>query len=141
MNIGNVEIKGKFCLAPMAAVNCTSFRMFCKEQGAALVYTQRYDTERILDKSQAQLKKFLNIQEEERPIAVQVIGSTAEDLVAAAKKTEPFADLIDINVGCGEEDFLAQGSGAALLEDLEKLGSIVKQVVDSVKKPVKFGIG
>src|SRR3990167_1103944 len=110
LRIGNVRIPNRFALAPMAAVNCTAFSLLCKENGAGLIYTQRFDTGRILDKDKKQLKEFLNIQEEERPIAVQVIGSTARELAEAAKKAEPFADIVDINVGCGEEEFLEQGS-------------------------------
>ena len=143
LRIGNVRIPNRFALAPMAAVNCTAFRLLCKENGAGLIYTQRFDTGRILDKDKKQLKEFLNIQEEERPIAVQVIGSTARELAEAAKKAEPFADIVDINVGCGEEEFLEQGSGAALLEDSDNLGKIAQSVADVVKIPVtaKIRIG
>ena len=39
MKIGNVKVEGKLVLAPMAGVNCASFRLLCREHGAALVYT------------------------------------------------------------------------------------------------------
>ncbi|HLC47166.1 MAG TPA: tRNA-dihydrouridine synthase [Candidatus Nanoarchaeia archaeon] len=143
MQIGNVEVPNQFALAPMAAVNCTAFRMLCKENGAGLIYTQRFDTGRINEKSSGEIKKFLNIHESEHPVAVQIIGDNAVALADAAKRVESFADIIDLNLGCGDEEFAAQGSGAALLKGLDKVEEIVNAVVTSVRIPVtaKIRIG
>ena len=47
--IGNVEIKGKLCLGPMAGVTDLPFRLLCKEKGADLVYTEMVSAKGILD--------------------------------------------------------------------------------------------
>ncbi len=143
MYIGNVNISGCFALAPMAAVNCTAFRMLCKENKAGLIYTQMIDTDIIMDRKKSDIKEILNIQECERPVSVQLIGNNEEALVHGVKQVEEFADIIDLNVGCSEKEFLEKGYGAYLLSDPTRLESIVRKMVDATEKPVtvKMRIG
>lgn len=143
MNIGTVDIRGRFVLAPMAAVNCTSFRMLCKENKAGLVYTQMIDTNILKNRKKEDVKEILNIQECERPLSVQLIGSNEEDLVSCVKQVEKLADLIDLNLGCSEKEFLERGYGAHLLADSARLERIVQKIVDATKRPVtvKMRIG
>lgn len=143
MKIGNVDISGQFVLAPMAAVNCTAFRMLCKENKASLVYTQMFDAELVKNKSEREVKELLNITEQERPVSVQLIGNNAQSLIRSVRLVEEFADLIDFNVGCSEKEILEQGYGACLLSDLSLLERLVRKMVDATPKPVtvKMRIG
>jgi len=143
MKIGTVEVPNCFVLAPLAGISCTAFRMLCKENGAGLIYTQMIDAEIISNKTAKEVKQFLNIQEMERPVSVQLIGSEKNVLVKAVQAVEEYADIIDLNVGCIEEDYLQKGCGAALLKDLTKLESIMRAMVEATAKPVtaKIRIG
>ncbi|MDR0797733.1 MAG: tRNA-dihydrouridine synthase family protein [Nitrososphaerota archaeon] len=143
MKIGNVDISSNFVLAPMAAVNCTSFRMLCKENKAGLVYTQMFDVELIKNKSRHEVKDLLNIVESERPVSVQLIGNNEDSIIKSVKQVEEFADIIDFNVGCSEKEILAQGYGAYLLSNSALLEKIVKKMVQTTAKPVtvKMRIG
>ncbi len=143
MNIGNVNISGQFVLAPMAAINCTAFRMLCKENKASLIYTQMIDTDIIRNKKKSDIKEILNIQEAERPVSVQLIGNNEEALVNSVKQVEDFADIIDFNVGCSEKEFLEKGYGAYLLSDPNRLEKTVRAIVNATDKPVtvKMRIG
>jgi tRNA-dihydrouridine synthase B len=140
MKIGNVDVCGMFVLAPMAAVNCTAFRMLCKENKAALIYTQMIDTDLIKNRSKSDVKEILNIQESERPVSVQLIGNHEASLVKSVKLVEDFADIIDLNVGCSEKEFLEKGYGAYLLQDPAHLENIVRKMVDATQKPVTVKI-
>jgi tRNA-dihydrouridine synthase B len=140
MKIGTVEIPNRFVLAPLAGISCTAFRMLCKENGAGLIYTQMIDTVLISGKTQNDVKQFLNIQEMERPVTVQLIGSEKNALIKAVQAVEEFADIIDLNVGCIEDDYLKKGCGAALLKDLPKLEALLKAMVDTTEKPVSAKI-
>ncbi len=140
MRIGTVEIPNRFVLAPLAGISCTAFRMLCKENGAGLIYTQMIDTVLISGKTQNDVKQFLNIQEMERPVTVQLIGSEKNALIKAVQAVEEFADIIDLNVGCIEDDYLKKGCGAALLKDLSKLEALLKAMVDTTEKPVSAKI-
>jgi tRNA-dihydrouridine synthase B len=143
MRIGVVEISNRFVLAPLASVSCTAFRMLCKENGAGLVYTQMIDAEIISTKMRRDVERFLNIQKVERPVSVQLIGSEKKILVKAVEAVDEFADIIDLNVGCIEDDYLKKGCGAALLKDLGKLETLVRAIVDATHKPMtaKIRIG
>jgi tRNA-dihydrouridine synthase B len=143
MKIGTVEIQNRFVLAPLAGISCTAFRMLCKENGAGLMYTQMIDSDIISEKTSEEVKQFLNIQDTERPVTVQLIGSEKNILVKAVHAVEEFADIIDLNVGCIEEDYLAKGCGAALLKDLPKLESILRAMVEATERPMtaKIRIG
>ncbi|MCL2172288.1 MAG: tRNA-dihydrouridine synthase family protein [Candidatus Bathyarchaeota archaeon] len=143
MKIGAVDISSPFILAPMAAVNCTAFRMLCKENKAGLVYTQMFDVELIKNKNKREVKDILNITEPERPVSVQLIGKDEASIIKSVKLIEEFADIIDFNVGCSEKEFLAQGYGAHLLSNPALLENIVKKMVQATSKPVtvKMRIG
>jgi tRNA-dihydrouridine synthase B len=143
LKIGNVEIESPFVLAPMAAVNCTSFRMFCKEHGAGLIYTQMFDADKLILRTKDEMKDVLNIQKSERPVAIQLIGRNKENLIKALKLVEPYADIIDYNVGCILENYLARGCGGCLLKDLDVLKENVSAMVAATKKPItcKIRIG
>ncbi|MBN2599346.1 MAG: tRNA-dihydrouridine synthase family protein [Candidatus Thermoplasmatota archaeon] len=136
MKIGTVEIPNRFVLAPLAGVSCTAFRMLCKENGAGLIYTQMIDAALISGKNHSEVEAFLNIQKRERPVTVQLIGGEKNVLVNAVHAVEPFADLIDLNVGCIEQDYLQKGCGATLLKDLSKLERLVRGMVEATTKPV-----
>ena len=143
MRIGNVNLSSQFVLAPMAAVNCTAFRMLCKENNAGLVYTQMFDVELVKSKNRRDVKELLNITEFERPVSVQLIGNNEESILKSIKLVEEFADIIDFNVGCSEKEFLAQKYGAYLLSNPVLLENIVKKMVQATDKPVtvKMRIG
>lgn len=143
LKIGDVEIENPFVLAPMAAVNSTAFRILCKQHGAGLIYTQMYDVDKLVLRKKEEIKDFLNIQKVERPITVQLIGYNKENLVKAVKLVESHADIIDYNVGCVLENYMARGCGGRLLKDLDALKENVSAMVKTTKKPVtcKIRIG
>lgn len=143
VSIGSVHLSGRFALAPLAGVNCTAFRVLCKENGANLIYTQMLDANIIKEKKFQELERFLNIQPQEHPITVQLIGNNKEHLLNAVERIEPFADIIDLNMGCIEEDYLSKKAGAYLLKDLERMKFLFSSIVEKSNRPVtaKIRIG
>lgn len=143
MNIGPVQIPRPFVLAPLAGVSETAFRILCKENGAGLVYTQMIDAEVIRAKSQDAVAEFLNIQPMEHPVTVQLIGGDKQVLVDAVHSVEEFADIIDLNVGCIEEDYVMKCTGSALLSKPELLETLLSAMASATSKPVtaKIRIG
>ena len=65
--IGNVEIKGKTVLAPMAGICNSAFRKIIKEQGCALIYAEMvsdkaifYDNQKTKDMLSLFLRRMKN---------------------------------------------------------------------------------
>ena len=140
--IGNVEIKNRIVLAPMAGISNTSYRKIIKEMGAGLIYAEMVSDKAITFGNDHTLE-LLKMDESERPISQQIFGSDVDSFVTAAKKiTEvQHPDIIDINMGCPVPKVaLRAQAGSALLKNPEKIGEIVKAVVDAVDIPVTVKI-
>ena len=127
--IGNIEIKNKVVLAPMAGVCNSAFRRIIKEMGCGLLYAEMvsdkalvYDNERTVE--------MLYMTEEERPISQQIFGSDKESFVIAAKKVYELMkpDIIDINMGCPVPKVAVKSqAGAGLLKHPDKIKEIVEK--------------
>lgn len=137
MHIGSLNIPGKVILAPMCEVTKLPFRLVCKKYGAAIVYTEMIHADAYLMGAKKTFKRA-RILEEERPVGIQIVGSSLEKLKEAAKKIESDLkpDLIDINIGCPAYNVIKTGSGSALLKDIPRLGNIVKEISGSLVIPL-----
>ncbi len=85
LQIGNVNIKNNVLLAPMAGVTDMPFRIICKEMGAGLVYTEMVSSKGLFYKDK-KTKKIMEIDDFERPVAVQIFGSDAKIMGEIAKE-------------------------------------------------------
>ncbi len=137
VKIGNIEL-GDFplLLAPMEDVSDPPFRAVCKENGADLMYTEFISSEGLIRDAAKSVQK-LDIFEYERPIGIQLFGSSIETMASCAKiATQAGPDLIDINYGCPVKQVACKGAGAALLQDIPKMVAMTKAVVDATHLPV-----
>ena len=140
--IGNVEIKNKIVLAPMAGISNSSYRKIIKSMGCGLIFAEMVSDKAITFGNEKTLS-LLKMDESERPIAQQIFGSDVESFVSAAKKIEELMhpDIIDINMGCPVPKIaLRSQAGSALLKDPDKIGKIVSSVVKAVNVPVTVKI-
>jgi len=140
--IGNVEIKNRVVLAPMAGISNTAYRQIIKEMGAGLIYAEMVSDKAIIYGSERTLD-LLKMDEKEKPIAQQIFGSDINSFVKAAKfidETNQF-DIIDINMGCPVPKVAIKNqAGSALLKNPAKVKEIVKAVVEAVNVPVTVKI-
>lgn len=135
LKIGNVELENNILLAPMAGITDLPFRKIAKKYGAGLVFTEMVSAKAIFHNDE-KTKKLLNMENEKRPVAVQIFGSDVESMVYSAKYVEPIADIIDINMGCPATKVVKNGDGSKLLLNLDLAEEIVKAVAETVQKPV-----
>lgn len=135
--IGDIEIKNRVVLAPMAGVCNSAFRLTVKEFGAGLVCAEMVSDKAILFNNQKTMD-MLYIDEREKPLSLQIFGGEKETLVDAAKyvATHTTADIIDINMGCPVPKITKNEAGARLLLDSNKIYEVVSAVVDAVDRPV-----
>ena len=139
--IADIEIKNKVVIAPMAGVSNIAFRTICKEFGAGLIYAEMVSDKALTFRNKKTLK-MIEVVDEERPLSMQVFGGDKESIVDGAKiiDQESNCDIIDINLGCPVNKIVKNDAGAKLLLEPKKIFEIVKEVVESVKKPVTVKI-
>lgn len=140
--IGDVEVKNKVVLAPMAGVCNSAFRRIIKEMGCGLLYAEMVSDKAIVYDNE-KTKNMLYMTEEERPIAQQIFGSDKDSFVKAAKIIEEsmHPDIIDINMGCPVPKVAVKSqAGSALLKNPDKIYEIVKAVKEAVNVPVTVKI-
>ncbi|MFT4304398.1 MAG: tRNA dihydrouridine synthase [Candidatus Woesearchaeota archaeon] len=141
--IGTFVPENPFFLAPMEAVNCASFRVLCRRRGAGLVYTDMIDADVFYDfakkKSEIEaIKKYVNLQDDEMPLAVQIGGGNLKSLsfiVQAIQKHIPKVSLIDMNIGCPLDYMIGKKGGCYLMKSPEELYNITKKLRSIIKIP------
>ena len=137
MKIGNIDFGERpLFLAPMEDVTDVGFRMLCKRFGAAMVYTEFVSADAIIRSIKSTLDK-MHINDEERPVGIQIYGKDVDSMVEAAKIVESVhPDIIDINFGCPVKKVAGKGAGAGMLKNIPLLLDITREVVKAVKTPV-----
>lgn len=137
MKIGSIDLGQRpVMLAPMEDVTDPSFRLICREMGAKMVYTEFVSAEALIRNINSTTRK-LQINEAERPVAIQIYGRDVDAMIEAAKIVEDAKpELIDINFGCPVKKVAGKGAGAGMLRDIPKLLHITREVVKAVKLPV-----
>lgn len=140
--IGNVEIKNRVVLAPMAGISNSAYRRIVKEMGCGLIYAEMV-SDKAITYGNGKTIDMLYMEEEERPIAQQIFGSDVDSFVIAAKYIyeHMHPDIIDINMGCPVPKVAVRAqAGSALLKNPDKIYDIVSNVVKSVPVPITVKI-
>jgi tRNA-dihydrouridine synthase B len=141
--IGDLALENPFFLAPLAGVSDSPFRRLCREQGAALTYSEMVSGKGLWY-GDGKTERLLRVCEEEKPVAFQIFGKEPEILAFAAQALDGRENaLLDINMGCPVPKIVKNGEGAALLRDPEPAGRLVEAAARATRKPVtvKLRIG
>ena len=143
MEIGNVKLKSKFTLAPMAGFTDVGFRSLCAKFGAGLTTTEMVSLKGLLYNN-ADTKNLLVFENNEQPKSVQIFLREPELVKQVFEKEflQPF-DIIDINMGCPVPKIVKEGMGSALMKEPDVAKKVIEAVVKHSKKPVtvKFRSG
>ncbi len=140
--IGDLIIKNRVVLAPMAGISNSAYRTVVKEFGAGLIYAEMVSDKAIAYGNNKTID-MLYMTDFERPIAQQIFGTDIDSFMTAAKYIyeNMHPDIIDINMGCPVPKVaLRAQAGSALLKNPDKVYNIVKSVVESVPIPVTVKI-
>jgi nifR3 family TIM-barrel protein len=127
----------------MEDVTDASFRILCREAGAAMVTTEFVSSDGLIRDAAKAIAKMKTLPEE-APIGIQIYGSIPEAMVDAARMADRAAeiagghgaDLIDINFGCPVSKIAGRGAGSGMMREPDKMVAITKAVVEAVDKPV-----
>ena len=144
MKIGNVELKNKVIMAPMAGITNVAFRQIAKKFGASLVVSEMISDKALYYGNQKTID-MLQINDHEHPVSIQIFGGEVKTMVEAVKFIEKHSqcDIIDINMGCPVHKVIKAHAGSYLMQYPDLAYEIVKNVVEATSLPVtvKMRIG
>jgi nifR3 family TIM-barrel protein len=120
-------------LAPMAGVSDKIFRQLCKEYGADVLTTEFVSAEGIFRRNE-RTREYLDFDEIERPLGIQLFGGDAAHMAEAAKQVVDWVqpDFVDLNFGCPVNKVVCKNGGSALLKDCPTLASVAESVVRAI---------
>lgn len=141
VKIQNVEL-GEFplWLSPMEDVTDPPFRRICKTMGADVLVTEFVSSEALIRNAQKSVHK-LDFENSERPLAIQIFGHDEDSMRQAAEVAAQYTpDFIDINWGCPVKKVVSKGAGSGILQNIPKMISITKAVVDAMSEYREDGV-
>lgn len=102
-----------------------------------MVYTEFVSAEALVRSVKSTVSK-LQIDDNERPVGIQIYGRDVPQMVEAAQIVEQEAhpDVIDLNFGCPVKKVAGKGAGAGMLQNIPLLLDITREVVKAVNTPV-----
>lgn len=134
-------IQSKVSLAPMAGITDYVLRSLVRKYSKNALLT----TEMISSEFLAQVKggDITKRNTDHSPISYQISGHKPHLMRAAAEYLTPFADMIDINMGCPVNKVVKGQDGCSLMRNPSLAADLVKAVKDGTDKPVsvKFRLG
>ncbi len=132
LKIGSISLKNRLFLAPMVDVTDCAFRLLCREQGASMAYTEMIYVNAILHENKPTLKLMTIGGMKDRPLGLQVTGNNLKEFSKFSKLSLlKDYDLIDINCGCPSVKIVGSEAGSYLLNDPDKIASMIKVLKDS----------
>ena len=144
VHVGPVRVDPPLFLAPMAGVTDRDFRLIVRRIGGVGVVAMEFISSKAIMSGNRKTRELMVFSEEERPLAIQIYGSSPEVMADAARVVEDLgADICDINMGCPANKVLKGCAGAALMGDLSLAEDIISQVRAAISMPltVKFRLG
>ena len=125
----------RFAVAPMmdwTDRHCRYFHRLISHH--ALLYTEMVTTGALLHGDR---NRFLQFNEEEHPIALQLGGSNPEDLSVCAKMAEDYGyDEVNLNIGCPSDRVQNGRFGACLMKEPDHVAECVAAMTGSVQIPI-----
>jgi tRNA-dihydrouridine synthase B len=124
----------------MAGVSDLPFRTITRSFGAPLAFTEMIDV-KALGAKDKRTCRMLSSTADDRPLGVQLLGNNKEDFIRAVDVLNEYRfELLDLNAACPTPKIARKGKGAALLQRPDKLGELLKVLVDHSEVPVTVKI-
>ena len=124
-------------LAPLAGWSDLSFRLLCREYGAAVCCTEMVSAKGLVYEGRnggRATHELLATVPEDQPLVVQLFG---EDPAFMAQAVSLLAEqgirFFDCNMGCSVPKVTKAGAGAALLRDPERAAAVGKAMLEAAR--------
>ncbi len=142
VKIGPIQLASPFCQAGLAGYSDRAMRLVARRRGCAYAVTEALLDVIMVNGGQG-LKKSIDINDEDHPIAGQIMGSEPDTMAKAAAILEHYHyDVIDLNYACPVKKIRNKARGGHMLRDLERAIPIMRAVRDALKSdtPVSLSL-
>ncbi|MDD4820264.1 MAG: tRNA dihydrouridine synthase DusB [Flavobacteriales bacterium] len=120
-------------LAPMEDITDPPFRTLCHQYGADMSYSEFISADGLIRNAEKSLVK-LDIEENERPVGIQIFGANEQSMAQAAQMIASLdrkPDVLDINFGCPVGKVAGKGAGSGIFQDIPNMMRITRAVVNN----------
>lgn len=140
IKIGKTTLPNRIFYSPLAGCSDFPFRKMSAKYKPGLQYCEMVKMDALV-RNDENTFRILDYDQTMRPIGAQLCGSKPEYAAESARRIEDLGfDVIDLNCGCPVDKVTKDGSGSGLLKNPEKIGAIIREMVQAVSIPVTIKI-
>jgi len=132
VRIGPITLARPFCQAGLAGYSDRAMRVVARRRGCAYAVTEALLDVILLSGGQG-LKKSIDVNDEDHPVAGQLIGSEPDTMAPAARILHRYGyDVVDLNFACPVKKIKNKARGGHMLKDVGRAISVLKAVRDAL---------
>jgi nifR3 family TIM-barrel protein len=132
MRIGTIELGMPFCQAGLAGYSDRAMRVVARRRGCPYAVTEALLDVILLNGGEG-LRRSIDIDDDDHPVAGQLMGSEPDTMArAAAILHRAGYDVIDLNFACPVKKIKNKARGGHMLIDVPRGVSILKAVRDAL---------
>jgi nifR3 family TIM-barrel protein len=132
VRIGPINLATPFCQAGLAGYSDRAMRVVARRRGCPYAVTEALLDVILLSGGQG-LRKSVDINDEDHPVAGQVMGSEPHTMAPAAKLLAGAGyDVIDLNFACPVKKIKNKARGGHMLRDVPRAVDVLKSVRDAL---------
>jgi tRNA-dihydrouridine synthase B len=130
--IGHLTLDRPFCQAGLAGYSDRAMRVVARRRGCPYAVTEAI-ADTLLTNGGTGLRKAIDVNDEDHPVAGQIIGSEAATMSGAARILEDAGyDVVDVNLACPVK-MMPLPRGGLLLRDVSRARAILAAVRAAVR--------
>ena len=136
--LGNIEVKGKVVLAPMAGITSAGYRKYLNSFGVDICVSEMVSDMGLIYQNK-ETESYVVFERDQTITGVQLFGSSPENLQKAAiiaLKLNPCIDFFDVNMGCPVPKVTKTGAGSTIMLNPKLAGDIIRAIKSVTEKPV-----
>ena len=136
--LGNIEIKGKIILAPMAGITSAGYRKYLNSFGVDICVTEMVSDMGLIYQNK-ETESYVTFDKDQTITGVQLFGSNPENIKKATGivlQLNRNIDFIDVNMGCPVPKVTKTGAGSSLMLHPKLAGDIIRAIKEVTDKPV-----
>src|SRR5215207_1079265 len=138
--IGTINLATPFCQAGLAGYSDRAMRVVARRRGCPYAVTEALLDVILLAGGQG-LRKSVDIDDEDHPVAGQVMGSEPHTMAPAARLlAQAGYDVVDLNFACPVKKIKNKARGGHMLKDVSRAADVLKSVRDALPAPVPLTV-